>query len=450
MGEVYRARDSKLQRDVAIKVLPSSVASDPARLARFRREAQVLASLNHPHIGAIYGVEDSDRVALVLELVEGPTLAERIARGALSPDGRSIAFIADQKLKTVSLDGGTPAVLLDAIEGRGLSWGTDGNIYFNPRLGKGVSKVAASGGAATAVTAVGTEVQHRFPELLPDGSGLLFSALKNVSEEQVLVQSTRNGERRMLAAGFAPHYLPTGHLVYVQSGRLLAVRFDLAHLEVHGTPVVVLEGIEQTMWGTPLIAISRSGSMVYVPATGASHRNELVWVTPEGVESPIHVTGRIYHEPRLSPDGRTIVVGIRDTASDLWEYDIKRETWSRFTFDGVGDSPVWTPDGHKLTFNAGQAGPTDILWKPLDGSGPESGLLTSGDRLNVPFSWSPDGRTLAYVSIDPKTAQDIWTLTLDNERKPRPFLQTPFREGAPMFSPDGRWMTYVLGRVRAQ
>src|SRR3989442_8695223 len=78
MGEVYRARDTKLEREVAIKILPEALARDPARLARFEREAKVLASLNHPHIAAIYGVEDR---ALVMELVEGPTLAERIAQG---------------------------------------------------------------------------------------------------------------------------------------------------------------------------------------------------------------------------------------------------------------------------------------------------------------------------------------------------------------------------------
>src|SRR5207245_3772203 len=78
MGEVYRAHDSKLGRDVAIKVLPESFAQDPDRMARFTREAQVLASLNHPNIAAIYGIEDR---ALVMELVEGPTIADRIAAG---------------------------------------------------------------------------------------------------------------------------------------------------------------------------------------------------------------------------------------------------------------------------------------------------------------------------------------------------------------------------------
>jgi serine/threonine protein kinase len=83
MGEVYRARDSRLQREVAIKVLPDAFAQDPDRLARFTREARVLASLNHPNIAAIYGVEER---ALVMELVEGPTLADRIRQGALPVD----------------------------------------------------------------------------------------------------------------------------------------------------------------------------------------------------------------------------------------------------------------------------------------------------------------------------------------------------------------------------
>src|SRR5436190_16516627 len=84
MGEVYRARDTKLSRDVALKILPEAFAADPERLARFKREAHVLASINHPNIAAIYGFEDSGEThALVLELVDGLTLADRIARGPI-------------------------------------------------------------------------------------------------------------------------------------------------------------------------------------------------------------------------------------------------------------------------------------------------------------------------------------------------------------------------------
>ena len=87
MGEVYQARDTKLDRDVALKVLPEAFTSDPDRLARFEREAKVLASLNHPNIGTIYGLEEAGGVkALVLELVEGPTLADRIAKGPIPVD----------------------------------------------------------------------------------------------------------------------------------------------------------------------------------------------------------------------------------------------------------------------------------------------------------------------------------------------------------------------------
>ena len=98
MGEVYRARDTKLGRDVAIKILPRAFTSDPDRLARFEREARMLAALNHPHIGAIYGLEDADGVrALVLELVDGETLADRIARGPLSLNGRARHRAADRR-----------------------------------------------------------------------------------------------------------------------------------------------------------------------------------------------------------------------------------------------------------------------------------------------------------------------------------------------------------------
>ncbi len=97
MGEVYRARDTKLGRDVAIKILPHEFTSDPERRARFEREARILAALNHPNIGAIYGFEDADGIrALVLELVDGETLADRIARRPLPlkdalPTARQIA-----------------------------------------------------------------------------------------------------------------------------------------------------------------------------------------------------------------------------------------------------------------------------------------------------------------------------------------------------------------------
>ena len=98
MGEVYRARDTSLKRDVALKVLPSALANDADRLARFQREAEVLASLNHPNIAHIYGLERSDgTTALVMELVEGPTLADRIAQGPIPVDEALRIASADRR-----------------------------------------------------------------------------------------------------------------------------------------------------------------------------------------------------------------------------------------------------------------------------------------------------------------------------------------------------------------
>ena len=95
MGEVYRARDTKLNRDVALKILPGTLSADPDRLARFRREAQLLAALNHPNIGHIYGFEDGGVTpALVLELIAGPTLADRLEKGPIPP--ADVASIARQ------------------------------------------------------------------------------------------------------------------------------------------------------------------------------------------------------------------------------------------------------------------------------------------------------------------------------------------------------------------
>ena len=121
MGEVYRARDARLARDVALKVLPDSFAEDPERLARFQREAQVLAALTHPNIGAIYGLEEQTDVvsgvsrtirALVLELVEGDTLAERLARGAIPVD----EALAIAKQIAESMDSCTSTFRKPAIE----------------------------------------------------------------------------------------------------------------------------------------------------------------------------------------------------------------------------------------------------------------------------------------------------------------------------------------------
>src|SRR3954463_16520274 len=143
MGEVYRARDTKLRREIAIKILPEMFASDAGRVARFQREAELLATLNHPHIAAIYGIDDSSGVlALVLELVDGETLAERIERGALPLD--DALAIAAQLVDALEAAHDRGVVHRD-LKPANIKIASDGTVKV---LDFGLAKIAEAGGVA--------------------------------------------------------------------------------------------------------------------------------------------------------------------------------------------------------------------------------------------------------------------------------------------------------------
>jgi serine/threonine-protein kinase len=357
-----------------------------------------------------------------------------------SPDGRSVAFIADRKLKTVGLDGGVPQVLTDFVEGSGVSWTEDGAILFTPGVNTGIWRVPASGGSPTALTKIeGTDSQHRFPEMLPGGRVILYSTATGVAEHRVVVQSLESGTRRVLATGVSPHYT-NGYLTYVDAGTLFAVPFDRDRLELTGTPIALVRGIRMIA-GAPQVAFSAAGSMIYVVGEPQSFTNSLVWIDVNGREEPTGATGRAMAQPRISPDGQRVAVAMRSGTLDLWLFELARGTWSRVTYDKQSTFPVWQPDGKAVTYASGQQGAMGIFTTRIGASVGEPRV--TGDRANIPLSWSPDAHTLAYVSVDPLTAQDIWIYSTDAAEKTRPFLQTRFREGAPQFSPDGRWVAYV-------
>ena len=366
-----------------------------------------------------------------------------VVSAAFSPDGQAIGFVAERKLRTVSLSGGTPLTLRDRVDGAGLTWTTDQFIFYNPGTATGIWRIPAAGGEAVAVTQPGVkDNEQRFPELLPNGNALLFSARGGVTDDQVYVESLKTHERHALAKGSGPHYLASGHLVFVQAGTLFAVRFDAERLEVKGTPVAIIEGIRQARSGQPLISYSETGSIVYVPTSVEPGSNALVWVDRSGAEQPTGAAGRPYAQPRLSPDGRRVVTSLRGNTEDLWMIDLTRGSSSRLTAESNTSFPVWTPDGRRLTLASAKEGSYSIYWRPADGSAPDERLL-SGSWPNYPFSWSADGKTLAFVSVSPTTLQDIRVLNVERPGTSAPFVETQFREGGPVFSPDGKWIAYV-------
>jgi Tol biopolymer transport system component len=112
------------------------------------------------------------------------------------------------------------------------------------------------------------------------------------------------------------------------------------------------------------------------------------------------------------------------------------------TFEGNSNlNPVWTPDGKRIAFTSNKEGPQNLFWQRADGTG---GLerLTTSEYVNTPSSWSPDGQLLAFWEVNATTGWDIWMVRI-SDRKAQPFLQTPFNESVPRFSPDGRWLAYI-------
>jgi eukaryotic-like serine/threonine-protein kinase len=362
-----------------------------------------------------------------------------------SPDGQWLGFFAGGKLKKVSVSGGS-ALTLGVAAPVGASWDGHGVIAFTSIAAGVLQQVSDGGGTPQPLTRLEkSELGHRWPEFLPGGNALLFAAVPNL---EVAVQSIGTGERRNLVGGTQPRYAPSGHLVYVQGGSLMAVPFDSQRLAITGTAVPVVDGVRQSGGGAAHYSISATGSLVYVPGSSVGFQGvpmfqrRLVWVNRSGVEQPLAAPSHAYLFPRLSPDGRRVAVAIYEQETQVWLYDLDRDTLTRLTFEGNGNAnPVWTPDGKRIAFQSNKEGTANVFWQLADGSGGLERLTPSG-YIHVPNSWSPDGQLLAFIENNPTTGNDIWVLRM-GDRKAQPFLVTPFNEGAPSFSSDGRWLAYV-------
>ncbi len=362
-----------------------------------------------------------------------------------SPDGQWVGFFTYNKLKKVALAGGPPTALCDITGIRyGASWGPDDTIIFGVSV-SGLLRVPSAGGTPQPLTTLDPnqrEIVHRWPNILPGGQAVLFTVFSGSLETaRIAVQDLKTGRRKVLVDGTYPRFVPTGHIVFARAdSSLWAVPFDVDRLEVTGSPAPLIEGVQVNGGGLASFALADNGSLVYMPDT-ASVPTRLVWVDRKGVEQPLGAPPRPYSSPRLSPDGRMLAVVAQ---GDIWVYNIPRGMLSQLTFDGRSAlGPIWSPDGKRIAFASAREGkPLNLFWKPADGSGPEE-RLTTGERRQSPESWSTDGQAIAFSENGLATGRDIWVLPLLGERKPRPFLRTPFSETGPQFSLDGRWLAYV-------
>jgi Tol biopolymer transport system component len=368
-----------------------------------------------------------------------------------SPDSRSIGFFVQGqgKLKRIDVSGGPAQALCDAPSGIGGTWNRDGVIVFAPNSNGPLYRVATAGGEPLAVTKLTSQqVSHRHPSFLPDGRHFLYFAQGRTSEDSgVFVAALDSNEsKRLLAADTNALYSASGDLLFIRQGTLLRQSFDLKRLELSGDPTSVAEQVATSINTVGAFSVSDNGVLAYRNGPGTSGGTvQLAWFDRAG--KPVETIGMPgpYRGVDVSPDGKRIAVHRHDgNGGDIWLLDsAHRETMSRFTFDASQDNsmPIWSSDGSRIAFGSLRNGKWGIYQKPANGTGREE-LLVESDLPKMPMSWSPDGKYIVYWISDPKTGWDQWVVPLGGDRKPFPFLQSPFNESWSQISPDGKWIAY--------
>ena len=370
-----------------------------------------------------------------------------------SPDGRWLGFFANNKLKKISVEGGEPIVLCEAPIARGASWGEDDGIIAALETRVGLVRVPAAGGTPTGVTQLDLErgeASHRWPQILPGGKAVLFtmSTVGSFFEgADIMAVTLKDHQTKTILkrVGMYGRYLPSGHLTYVSKGTLYAVPFDLDGLVTKGAPVPLLEDVSHNPYfGSAQLNFTPGGTLVY--RTGVtSDRVTIQWMDAAGRTEPLWDEPGFYQAPRVSPDGKLLVIAaVEGPDSQIWVYNWERRLSTRLTQGaGIYQSPVWHPDGRHVVFN----GPGGMFWARADGVGKPQ-VLTASKYSQNPNSFSFDGKRLAFSELNPGGGADIRILPIETGPAglrggtPESFLRTPAAAPSIAFSPDGRWLAY--------
>jgi Tol biopolymer transport system component len=380
-----------------------------------------------------------------------------------SPDSQWIAFFAGGNLKKIAVTGGATLTLCSARNDRGGTWTEDGALLFAPDSSEGVglSQVASAGGTPEVLTTpdpAAGEFTHRWPQALPGGKAVLYTAsarMGSFNDASIIAERLPRGPKKvLLRGGYHGRYLPSGHLVYIHDGTLFAAAFDLDRLEVIGSPAPAVEGVMSSpLTAGAQFANSDRGALVYLAGKAIDEPFAINWVDRAGKSAPLLSALRNYAWPRFSADGRRLAVDVIErNQRDVWVYELGRGSLSRLTFDQSEDTrPAWTPDGQRVVFASARSGrgTWNLFWQRVDGTG-EAERLTDSENRHFPGSWHPSGRFLAFVERNfQKGTLDLLVLPMEGDEasglrpgKPTAFLNTPFAENNPRFSPDGRWLAY--------
>jgi len=365
-----------------------------------------------------------------------------------SPDGRTIGFFADGKLKKVDLSGGQSRVICDAPNGRGGTWNKDGVILFSADALTGLSRVSALGGSPVELTKPDPtrfETSHRWPEFLPDGKHFIYLAANFRGKPEmnaIFLGSLDSPDRHFLVTSTAnAAYAAPGYLVYLRDKALVAQPFDRRNYVLSGEPhtlsdeILFLPQINRAIFGVS------SGDVLVTQTGKGANMSQLAWFDRGG--NPAGTVGQPgwYDNVRLSPDGRRVACDQTDPDGrniDVWVHELSRGTVTRLTFDPALDqTPVWSADSQKVLFSSNRNGTFALYLKNADGSGSEQQVVDYGGALANPWDWSHDGK---YILV--RTGSGLGYFA-GRERTTTALFQARWTVRGAQFSTDGRWMAYA-------
>ena len=379
---------------------------------------------------------------------------EGASEPVFSPDGRWLAFYANNGLSKISTDGGPVETLARVNDPRGLSWDSAGTITYSPEATGAVFQIDADRtGAPKAVTTQkgADERTHRWPQALPGNKAVLFTVGSLASPDNydgatIEAQVLATGERRVLLKGAAmARYMAPGYLLFARGHSVFAVRFDADRLQVKGTPVVVMQGVAgDSTTGASDFAVSSTGTFAYFPGSAEGTQHRLVWAGRDGKFEPVPLPAGAYFDVRLSPDGtRVALQSVGGSGSDIWVYDFARKTFTRLTFGGQNRTPVWSRDGSTVYYVAidPSGNSSRIMRRPADGSRDAETMSSVKFRTFLKHV-SDNGETALVDYSTNANKTDVGTIRLGPDSTPAPLAASQFDEYCASLSPNGRWVAY--------
>src|SRR6267378_2022682 len=378
---------------------------------------------------------------------------EGAATPFFSPDGKHVGFLREHIVQIASVSGGPPITVSDSLTGvAGASWGPDNFIYAD---GNSLVRVEAKAGAMprwfTALDTAGREVHHSWPDVLPNGKGVLFTVgfcgrngVKGGSSYAIAVADIPSGKHRViLDDAMYARYAKPGYLLYVTTNKaLMVVPFDQNSMKITGKPTAFTEGMRLGLLGSADLAVDTTGTLVY--ATGAGEgKQELVWVTRDGKEQAVDPDWAAFYmgAPTISPDGKRVAqtqTANVEAPSSIWIKRLDRGPSFKLTVDMKDNHmPAWTSDGKSVTFSSTPvtmfcSNPTTDatdLWTQRADAGAPAVMQVHGESNLYNPRWSTDGKWLIFqTDVESPGSGDILAIRPGIDTAPVPVVATRFSE----------------------